>query len=173
MPDNANAQLPEELRQDFTTDAQGRILFFTAPPIERKRPALSGGITGHSLKYLARKAEDQEKIEAKRKAKAAEIVEEAAQKRQKLEKEVAEAHENAEKIGMKAVSQFVKRMEAGTDELYKQWYGEHAKEMQEADLAKLAIKQAEAQEKMEHFAKVKKEREEGNTIKITGSGFSY
>ena len=169
LPDNANAQLPEEFRQDFETDAQGRILFFTAPPIERKRPALTGGITGHSLKYLAKKAEDQEKIEAKRKERAAEIVQEASQKRQKLNEEVTEAQKNAEKIGMKAVSRFVQRMDAGTNELYKQWYGENFKEMQGADLAKLATKQAEAQEKMEHLAQVKKEREEAKIIKITGS----
>lgn len=125
------------------------------------------------MKYLAKKAEYQETIEAKRKEIAAEIVKEAAYKRQKLEQDVTKAHENTEKIVMKAVSQFVKRMDAGTDELYKQWYGEHAKEMQDADLAKLAIKQAEAQEKMEHFAKVSKQRGEGNTIKITESRFPY
>jgi chromatin structure-remodeling complex subunit RSC1/2 len=55
LPDAANASIPADIRAQFQTDAQGRVLFFTAPPVapseaEEKRKL------AHSPSYLAFRA---------------------------------------------------------------------------------------------------------------------
>ncbi|POR35458.1 Chromatin structure-remodeling complex subunit RSC1 [Tolypocladium paradoxum] len=55
LPDNVNEALPPPLRQGFQHDGAGRVLFFTAPPLDRSHKGLSPGSAalGHSVKYLA------------------------------------------------------------------------------------------------------------------------
>ena len=168
LPDAANASLPQEFKEDFMTDANGRILFFTAPPVQRQRVTLQGGITGHSLKYLAKKAEDAEKLEAARKKRDLEAEEEKAGKRQKREEMVAKAHRTEQQLAQQALKDFTDRMNAGTKQLYKNWYGEHAEEMQKLIEDKLAIDQANAREDMEHREKARKEEEAKKHVPIRG-----
>ena len=69
LPDNINEALPEELRQNFQHDSNGRVLFFTAPPLERSHKGIShesAGL-GHSAKYLAGRKEWLADREKKRK----------------------------------------------------------------------------------------------------------
>lgn len=57
MSDTANAAIPPEIRQQFQTDEQGRILFFTAPPVDRLpyvQPE-TGTPLAHTAEYLAKK----------------------------------------------------------------------------------------------------------------------
>ncbi|KAF2663454.1 Bromodomain-containing protein [Microthyrium microscopicum] len=65
LPDSANASIPEDIRNQFQQDANGRVLFFTAPP------AVSSTDTKKKLKhtpgYLAFRAKQiREKLEAKK-----------------------------------------------------------------------------------------------------------
>lgn len=55
LPDNVNEALPPPLRQGFQHDGAGRVLFFTAPPLDRSHKGLSprSAALGHSVKYLA------------------------------------------------------------------------------------------------------------------------
>ncbi|CAM1503735.1 Fc.00g013260.m01.CDS01 [Cosmosporella sp. VM-42] len=69
LPDNLNENFPMEVRQSFQHDDSGRILFFTAPPLDRPHKGISqesAGL-GHSLKYLAGRKEWLADREKKRK----------------------------------------------------------------------------------------------------------
>lgn len=55
LPDNVNEGLPETVRRQFQHDDAGRVLFFSAAPLDRSCGGLSpesAGL-GHSAKYLA------------------------------------------------------------------------------------------------------------------------
>lgn len=150
------------------TDANGRILFFTAPPVQRERVTLQGGITGHSLKYLAKKAKDAEKLEAARKKRDLEAEEEKAVKRQKRELMAAEAHRTEQQLAEQALKDLTDSMNTGTKQLYKNWYGEHAEEVQKLVEDKLAIDQAKAREDTERRKKARKEEEAKKHVPIWG-----
>lgn len=69
LPDNLNENFPPEVRQCFQHDAAGRVLFFTAPPLDRPHKGVapeSAGL-GHSVKYLAGRKEWLADRERKRK----------------------------------------------------------------------------------------------------------
>jgi chromatin structure-remodeling complex subunit RSC1/2 len=54
LPDAANASIPADIRSQFHTDAQGRVLFFTAPPVPP--PEVKEKKLTHSPSYLAFRA---------------------------------------------------------------------------------------------------------------------
>jgi chromatin structure-remodeling complex subunit RSC1/2 len=67
MPDHANASIPLEIREQFQRDEKGRVLFFTAPPLNVEQPLTKDGRTlGHSARYLAAKAKKEALKAAKR-----------------------------------------------------------------------------------------------------------
>jgi chromatin structure-remodeling complex subunit RSC1/2 len=83
MADHANNSIPPEIREQFQCDEKGRVLFFTAPPLNVEQPLTKDGrALGHSARYLAAKAKKEALKAAKRKAGEANIDErkEAAKK---------------------------------------------------------------------------------------------
>lgn len=70
LPDHANASIPPHVREQFQRDEQGRVLFFTAPPVNRGSNIVQkeGRALGHSARYLAAKAKRDAERAAKRKA---------------------------------------------------------------------------------------------------------
>lgn len=92
MNDHANASIPPEIREQFQRDEQGRILFFTAPPLNTPTFANNADQNlGHSARYLAAKAQRDAKIAAKRKAEEASLAErEEASKKEKAKAEEEE-----------------------------------------------------------------------------------
>ena len=69
MADHANASIPLEIREQFQRDEKGRILFFTAPPLNVEQPLTKDGrALGHSARYLAAKAKKEALKASKRKA---------------------------------------------------------------------------------------------------------
>ncbi|KAI7283119.1 Bromodomain-containing protein [Hortaea werneckii] len=78
LPDHANFSIPNEIREQYQRDEQGRVLFFAAPPVtsagDHYQPAdapstgSSGGAVGkgHSIRYLAEKARRKEDLAKKR-----------------------------------------------------------------------------------------------------------
>lgn len=69
LPDNLNESLAGEVRRCFQHDAAGRVLFFTAPPLDRPHKGISQDSAGlgHSIKYLAGRKEWLAEREKKRK----------------------------------------------------------------------------------------------------------
>lgn len=59
LPDVVNEAFPEGVRQQFQCDESGRVLFFTAPPLDRAHKGLSSDSAGlgHSAKYLTGREE--------------------------------------------------------------------------------------------------------------------
>jgi chromatin structure-remodeling complex subunit RSC1/2 len=98
LPDHANASIPADIREQFQRDEQGRVLFFTAPPVNSSRIVpKEGQALGHSARYLALKAKRDAQRAAKRKSDEANATEreEAAKKaraeaEQTLKKDVAQ-----------------------------------------------------------------------------------
>lgn len=59
LPDHVNGSIPDEIRNQFPQDDQGRMLFFTKPPVDT-RSALFGRSEGDKDKPLAHSARFQE-----------------------------------------------------------------------------------------------------------------
>ncbi|KAI7527576.1 hypothetical protein KC316_g17951 [Hortaea werneckii] len=78
LPDHANFSIPNEIREQYQRDEQGRVLFFAAPPVtsteDHYQPSdattTSGNSSavgkGHSIRYLAEKARRKEDLAKKR-----------------------------------------------------------------------------------------------------------
>ncbi|KAI5247136.1 hypothetical protein E4T42_06084 [Aureobasidium subglaciale] len=85
LPDAANASIPPELRNMYQTDDQGRMLFFSTPPVQlADEPNDPNKNLGHSLAYMAEKSRRTQEIVARRRAymeKKAELA--ASRKRQR------------------------------------------------------------------------------------------
>ncbi|KAF2007977.1 Bromodomain-containing protein [Amniculicola lignicola CBS 123094] len=98
LSDHANASIPADIREQFHRDDQGRILFFTAPPLnESNIVKKEGSALGHTARYLVAKAKRDAQIAAKRKAEEMNATqrEEAAKKarieeEEKFKKQVSE-----------------------------------------------------------------------------------
>jgi chromatin structure-remodeling complex subunit RSC1/2 len=59
LPDQINEALPAQVRENVQRDASGRVLFFTAPPLDRMNSGISSesAALGHSARYLAGRKE--------------------------------------------------------------------------------------------------------------------
>ena len=74
MSESANSMIPAEIREQFPQDEQGRVLFFTTPPVDThhilqgRSNVEKGDPLAHSLLYLAVKADrERERENAARK----------------------------------------------------------------------------------------------------------
>ncbi|KAL1962791.1 hypothetical protein VTN77DRAFT_9160 [Rasamsonia byssochlamydoides] len=134
LSDTANAAIPENIRKQFHCDDQGRVLFFSTPPLDLVPPAEKR--LGHSLKYLAAKAAKEERRRAmeqeKRKAAEDEMDVEQPSKRPRTDEQKALAAE-VENLTEKALNLLANQVAAGTDEFYKAVYGDKAEEAKMAD----------------------------------------
>lgn len=60
LNDAANASIPPDIREQFERDEYGRVLFFTAPPLDTAGGVTSVAHLGHSARYLAAKLKREE-----------------------------------------------------------------------------------------------------------------
>lgn len=69
LPDSVNEALDGSIRFQFRRDNSGRVLFFTAPPLERpsRRVASESAALEHSARYLSGRDEWRAEREKKRK----------------------------------------------------------------------------------------------------------
>jgi chromatin structure-remodeling complex subunit RSC1/2 len=171
LADTANLALPRDLRSRFHQDSAGRVIFFTAPPLDVKPVPEEKQTLGHSLRYLADKARSREADSKKRKARAEELESEATarSKRMKADDEGNKQWISDQKL--KALNVWCEGMDKGTDELYKQMYGENWKEMRDLDLYKLAVRQEETFHKQKEIEKL--QRETTKETDIGASGFKW
>ncbi len=70
LSEQANAQIPEEVRQLYQQDEQGNVLFFTAPPVDVLPPTKEGSALSHTARYLAERLRRKMAWREKRKAEA-------------------------------------------------------------------------------------------------------
>ena len=69
LPPQTEAAIPEDVRAQFHRDGQGRILFFSAPPLAREHPGVAPEYAhlGHSVSHLANVKKLREERARKRK----------------------------------------------------------------------------------------------------------
>lgn len=131
LSDTANAAIPADIREQFHRDEQGRVLFFSSPPLDII-PRMDQRL-GHSLKYLAAKEKRQQLIE-ERKRKADE---EALDRESKLSRTDGQPVANLEDLTAKAIVALTDQIATSTDKFYNMLYGERAEEVKVADQKEL------------------------------------
>lgn len=130
LNDAANAAIPADIREQFQQDEQGRVLFFTAPPLDTKalarRPSTKEEAEeplGHSVEYLAKKAERDQKVREHRKRKAEKAAEAATLQGKRVKVERDEFEQKLAQVTAKAVDAWENEMYAGTEREFDQLYG--------------------------------------------------
>ena len=162
LPDHANNSIPKDVRDQFQCDAYGRVLFFTAPPVEKER---RGPKLGHSAKFLAWKAE---RDELKRKRDASSTKDTQQTKRAKS----AELEAAMAKARLDAVERLNEELVDATVDEYRREFGEKWREAMEMDLDSLE-KGQEKVEKLNRVHKLREERrmwEERKELEVKGMG---
>lgn len=130
LPDHANNTIPEDIRGQFQCDTYGRVLFFTAPPVETEKKVK----LGHTAKYLAWRAERDDQVREKRKLADAGAPQVA--KRAKSE-EVAGLAKELEKAKERTLERMNELLAEGTVRQYQALYGEKWREALEVELKAL------------------------------------
>ncbi|KAL6721153.1 hypothetical protein ACLMJK_000253 [Lecanora helva] len=149
LPENANLAIPEEIRNQFQQDAQGHVLFWTAPPVETMAPVKPGSAIGHTARYLADKIRTKKASQEKRKAQG--LPENDGNQSQRASKKLFSTvtdeinSQQIEDLKIKALERWAEHMQTGTDNIYKKLYGQHWEEGKKYELEKLANKQADQQ----------------------------
>ncbi|KAL5113619.1 hypothetical protein ACEQ8H_008512 [Pleosporales sp. CAS-2024a] len=169
LNDHANLSIPQEIREQFQRDEKGRVLFFTAPPLNVEQPLAKEGRTlGHSARYLAAKAKKDELKAAKRKAEEAGATErEEAAKKAKADEE-EKFKQAVSELGTKALKALEDQLAVATKTELEASFNGQAKK----GLAKILEQLTEAQKlavqrKMEHELHIL-EREAAQRTIVTG-----
>ncbi|PQE28092.1 RSC complex subunit protein [Rutstroemia sp. NJR-2017a WRK4] len=134
LPDAANAAIPADIRSQFHTDEYGRIIFYTAPPLDLNPIPEDKQHLGHSLKYLAERVRRKEELEKKRKARAAELEAEAEERTKRIKADAEATKRFLLEAQVKTVEAWCEKMNKGTEELYRQLYGDNWKEVGDVEM---------------------------------------
>ncbi|KAK4960557.1 hypothetical protein LTR10_003453 [Elasticomyces elasticus] len=149
LPDQANLSIPYEVREQYQRDEMGRVLFFTAPPVEVETRT-GCGVRGHSVRYLAEKARRKQTLERKRKVRGDDVrASGEGAKRQQMHSEIktVEFMQGLKRKALQALEQQLRVSVAGDeldDEHLGRWSGaqglavEQGRMMEERGLARRA-----------------------------------
>lgn len=183
LPENANLQIPKSVRDQFQQDEQGRVLFFTAPPLETLPPVEPGMALKHSAKYLAAKVGTKSNIAEKRKALGLpEIVngdnalDKSVQQyvpNKKIKQEPDDETVLEKKIQdtrREAMLLWNQQMTNGADRIYQDLYGEHWEEGKKYEMEKLAKSQQEAKARNLELQASGAKKTEQEKVSLMGSG---
>lgn len=165
LPEVATEAIPRNIREQFQ-DAEGRVVWFDKPPLSRPKPTLKGGITGHSLKYLAKKAEDEKKLAAKRKAREEELEAEAEAKRRKTVEHNEEFDKQARTLLAKGVEKYLSENVENAEHLLRGMFGDDADKALQAQNERIQLARIETQKKHERAAELEKLWEERKYVKL-------
>lgn len=152
LPDSANGSIPEDIRQQFQCDEQGRVLFFTAPPAASEPKTQ----LAHTAKYLAYKSKREEMLREKRKRDAVPAVTDVEARKRARSEEVVLQEKIQEEARSKALEVMEDALADATVAEYKALYGEGWKQAMERELRDLERRQGEAD-----IMRVERERVEG------------
>ncbi|KAJ4359425.1 hypothetical protein N0V95_002172 [Ascochyta clinopodiicola] len=166
LNDHANASIPEDIREQFQRDEKGRVLFFTAPPLNISQPLTKDGtVLGHSAAYLAARVGREKAKAEKRKADAATSTErDLAAKKARHDSETKLQSAIAD-LGAKALAALQDQLAAATKA---ELHAQHAKVNVAEVVDRLLETQARAAaQKVEQDAHARR-REEGRRTVVTG-----
>ncbi|KAL8844548.1 MAG: hypothetical protein Q9176_001059 [Flavoplaca citrina] len=169
LSEQANAQIPEEIRQQYQQDEHGNVLFFTAPPVDVLPPTKEGSAMGHTARYSAEKLRRKLPTKEKRTAEGlAEDSEESQQKRTKpgrdknLEGQIQSLREEALQV-------LINQIQNGTEVIYRNLYGSQWEQGAKLEEAETARRQAESRDKIAAAADLMRKKKESETISMTGT----
>ena len=161
LPENANQLIPEDIRNQFQQDANGHVLFWTAPPIDTLPPVKPKSAVAHTAMYLADKIRAKRAAREKRKAEGLpEEVEERPQPAAKKVKQDADGglQDQINDLTVKAIWKWNDQLQTSTDNIYKSLYGEHWEEGKKYELEKLAKMQNDEKRRQAELAQREHER---------------
>ncbi|KAL9114165.1 MAG: hypothetical protein Q9227_001937 [Pyrenula ochraceoflavens] len=193
LPDTANASIPPNIRAQFQQDDQGRILFFTTPPLDILPPTKPGQALGHTPSYLvaqdkreqaisedrkrkflekARAAEERDRTKRARVAAAASYASHAAngEAEQEEEGEEGDIASQLEALKSKALQVLVSQIQRGTQDFYEAEYGEKAADVQAVDDERYKERQVLWEEQERDWKRVLKSSERVDVTGLRGSG---
>ncbi|KAL9591695.1 MAG: hypothetical protein Q9179_007466, partial [Wetmoreana sp. 5 TL-2023] len=170
LSEQANAQIPEEVRKLYQQDEHGNVLFFTAPPVDVLPPTKEGSAMGHTARYLAEKL--RRKIALKEKRKAEGLPEDYEEPKPKKVKPEMDEDLTGQINNMrdKALRILIDEMQEGTEAIYKDIYGVHWEEGARFEAARRVERQAEAKRKNMALAESARRRKEEETVPLMGMG---
>jgi chromatin structure-remodeling complex subunit RSC1/2 len=169
LNDAANASIPEDIRSQFQRDEKGRVLFFTAPPLNVPQPlSKDGRALGHSARYLAARAKRAAAKAAKRTADASDRPQPA--KRAHLANDDDDATQTAiSALSAKTVAALEAQLAAATKAEFAALYGD---EGMQAGVDRALAHMLDAQADALRGAKLREERvrarDEKRRIVVTG-----
>ena len=168
LNDAANLSIPADIREQFHRDENGRILFFTAPPLDPLPAPREGAAAGHSIRYLAARARRQEALRAKRKREADEA--ETTPKKAKLRAGEDEARQRIEDLTRRAGEVLQRQMAEGTELEFRAMYGAGWQEAMERHLDRLRGVQTEVGERNRVLEENERARREREMVPLVGKG---
>ena len=170
LNDAANLSIPQDIREQFHRDENGRVLFFTAPPIDT-RPSTNGGAPlGHSITYLAARARRQEALREKRKREADEAASDTEViKKAKLERD-ADFNRTIGDLTKTAENLLEGQIASATEQEFRTMYPENWKRVMESHLSGLDRLQRETDEKNEVLEVHERKRKEDKSVPLAGKG---
>jgi chromatin structure-remodeling complex subunit RSC1/2 len=169
LNDHANMSIPQEIRDQFQRDAKGRVLFFTAPPLNVDQPLTKNDrALGHSARYLAAKAKKDAMKAAKRKAEDAGATDRnEAAKKAKMDEE-QRFQQAVSELGTKALQALEDQLAAATKTELEASFNGRTKEGLSNLLDQLTETQRVAMQKHMERELHALEREAGKRTAVTG-----
>ncbi|KAF1355720.1 Bromodomain-containing protein [Lizonia empirigonia] len=146
LNDHANASIPQHIREQFQCDEKGRVLFFTAPPLNVSQPLTTQGkVLGHSAAYLAARARREQAKAAKRSADAAAAPDRDAPAKRARPADTTALQHAIRHLGTRALEALQDQLAAATRaDLQRLWPDDTAAGVESA-LDRLLVAQASAQ----------------------------
>lgn len=116
LPEAMDAAIPSEVRDRFQRDEQGRILFFTAPPLNRAHNGVASESAdlGHSVRYSKDIAAHREERQRKRQERDEAVAAESRKKAALESKEREETEAMLWRAAGGALGELVQQIDAGT-----------------------------------------------------------
>lgn len=170
LPDAANASIPPEIREQFDRDEQGRVLFFTAPPVQVANDSDHAGALGHSIKYLAAKSRREEETSKKRKA--FEVAKaEAQREKKKVNIEEAKALQSRmSALKKQALVALENQLAEGAKAHLQNIYGNEWEKAMDGEFYRLAEKQNQALKKRKVLEEHEREKMANSSVRLGAAG---
>ncbi|KAL8675394.1 MAG: hypothetical protein Q9168_000225 [Polycauliona sp. 1 TL-2023] len=170
LSEQANAQIPEEVRQRYQQDEHGNVLFFTAPPVDVLPPTQEGSAMGHTARYLAERI--RRKIAMKERRVAEGLPDDFEEPEPKKTRPEIDGNlaKRIETLRNDALQVMIDQMQDGTETIYRNVYGSQWKQGAEFEEARTAEYQAEARKRLAAAADLMRKKEASETVSMMGTG---
>lgn len=168
LNDQANQSIPPDIRAQFHQDEQGRVLFFTAPPLDPPTPVKEGAALGHSARYLAAKAKREALLAEKRKQDEAQLAERAeAAKRANVENEKRFV-DSVKDLGVKALETLEAQLAEATRKEFEGLFAQDVEKGMAAELERLAKVQKDAGTRVKEVMRRREREAKEESLPIRG-----